>query len=210
MTASCPHCGEAVDTTAEKLNEPVECPECHNPFEMVIPKSRVDEVRDISGEEAEATGLADEVEERTLLVRHPAMFRAHPFYFTGWMILLAGGIYAVTYGITATTPLAIWAGLALVAVTCCALLVWWLRNLAVTVTVTADRTILQEGFFSRETSEVQHDDVRNIQLDQSMIERILCVGDIGISSSGQDDLEIVARQMPGPDEIVDTIRKNQT
>jgi len=78
-----------------------------------------------------------------------------------------------------------------------------------TLTVTNDRTIYQRGFVSRETSEVQHDDVRNIQLDQSFVQRLLNVGGVSISSSGQDDIEVVAKRLPNPKRIIELIRANQ-
>jgi len=61
---------------------------------------------------------------------------------------------------------------------------WMLLSQFTTLTVTDDLTIYQEGFVSRETSEVQHNDVRNIQLDQSFVQRLLGIGGVSISSSG--------------------------
>ena len=78
-----------------------------------------------------------------------------------------------------------------------------------TLTVTDDRTTYQEGFVSRETSEVQHNDVRYIQLDQSLVQRLLGIGGVSISSSGQDNLEIVANRLPNPKRIIELIRANQ-
>jgi len=42
------------------------------------------------------------------------------------------------------------------------------------------------------------------------MQRLLKVGDIGIASSGQDDMEIVAKRLPHPKQIIDRIRENQT
>ena len=89
------------------------------------------------------------------------------------------------------------------------LFVWWIRNVFVTLKVTNNRTILQRGLINRSVSEVQHDDVRNIRLDQSFPERIFGVGTIGISSAGQSNVEIVAENMPRPARIIELIRANQ-
>lgn len=210
LSSECPHCQAPVEVPSEKLGEPVECPKCDNPFTMQVPTADVSRVREISDEQAkQQSGLADEVDERTLLTTHPVMFRAHPFYFAGIVVVLALGLYGVVHGLWAPWALAMWGGLVLAALASLALLIWWIGTLALTLTVTESRTILKKGIISRETSEVQHDDVRNIQLDQSMFERIFHVGDIGISSSGQDDLEIVARSLPSPEKIVELIRANQ-
>ena len=48
-----------------------------------------------------------------------------------------------------------------------------------------------------------------IHIDQTMIERILNVGDISASSAGQEDIEIVARGFRNPEKIVEQIRRFQ-
>ena len=51
------------------------------------------------------------------------------------------------------------------------------------------------------TSEVLHDHVRNVEIRQSFLQRITKVGSLGISSSGQDGIEIEVRDMPKPYEL---------
>jgi uncharacterized membrane protein YdbT with pleckstrin-like domain len=86
---------------------------------------------------------------------------------------------------------------------------WWLEVISATLTVTTKRTIHRTGILSRQTSEVRHNDVRNLQLDQSALERLFGVGDIAISSAGQANLEIVADAIPHPERIIETIRERQ-
>ena len=86
---------------------------------------------------------------------------------------------------------------------------WLLQTRFESLTITNERTIWARGVFDRETSEVQHDDVRNIQMQQSLIDRILGVGRIAISSAGQDDMEIDIRGIPKPNQVADTVRSCQ-
>ncbi len=86
---------------------------------------------------------------------------------------------------------------------------WLLQTRFESLTITNERTIWAQGVFDRETSEVQHDDVRNIQMQQSLIDRILGVGRIAISSAGQDDMEIDIRGIPKPNQVADTVRSCQ-
>jgi uncharacterized membrane protein YdbT with pleckstrin-like domain len=75
--------------------------------------------------------------------------------------------------------------------------------------VTTKRTVMHRGFFSRATSEVVHDNIRNIQVDQTFLQRVFGVGRIGISSSGQDGVEIQVNHLREPDklrEIIDLYR----
>lgn len=211
FVAKCPHCSQTVEATTEKLCEPVDCPHCDRPFEIEIPKAEVDAVRDIPDQEAAQSGrLVQEIPEQVLVKTHPAMFRAHPFRFVGCLLLLGLGGAGVFYGVTWSNPLALWSGAACLLAGLALLAIWWALVLATTLTVTDRRTTLRKGLFARTTSEVEHDDIRNVQMDQSVFERIFHVGDIGISSSGQDDLEVVARSIPHPNTVARIIRENQS
>jgi uncharacterized membrane protein YdbT with pleckstrin-like domain len=117
-------------------------------------------------------------EERVLYSTHAAMVRTHPILFA--LCVLAIALYGL--------------GLLL-------LLFWWLGCRATTVTVTDKRTILRTGLFSKHTSEVFHKDVRNIQVDQSLGQRVFGVGTISISTAAQSDFEIIVSGIPNPDGV---------
>lgn len=116
--------------------------------------------------------------EATEYKAHPSMFRNNPLGF----ILSVALIAAVGLGLLI-------------------LLVWWLRCLGTTLTVTNKRTILRRGILSKYTTEVYHSDVRNVQVDQSMFQRIFGVGTIGISSAGQSGIEITVSGVAHPADI---------
>jgi hypothetical protein len=81
----------------------------------------------------------------------------------------------------------------------------WLKYLGEKIQVTNKRTILRRGFFSKQTTEVLHDHVRNIQVTQTFWNRVFDVGTLGISSSGQEGIEIVAWNIPHPEDVKRTI-----
>ncbi|QDV40929.1 Bacterial membrane flanked domain protein [Stieleria neptunia] len=224
LSTTCPYCNHDVDSTIEHLDGPVVCPECHKPFELEMPTAVVTSVENIDGESVGKHRLAAEPEERTLGTVHPVVFRARPVatLILGTLFLVAAvalvlsitGLAIAGYSLDETARLGpasllTWACAITLVVIVAVVSYWMIQSRFTTLTVTDDRTIYQRGIISRETSEVQHDDVRNIQLDQSFGERLLRVGDIGISSSGQDDLEVVAKRLPHPDSIIKLIRGNQ-
>ena len=116
--------------------------------------------------------------ERVLYTAHPSMFRNRPISF----LLCVAAI--PLWGI----------GLAI-------LLIWWFRTLRTALIVTDRRTVLRKGLFSKYTTEVMHCDARNVQLGQTFFQRILGVGAVGISSSGQSGIEIEVAGMPRPGKI---------
>lgn len=117
----------------------------------------------------EATG------ETVLLETHPSMFRESPLVFILFLLLIP------VFGV----------GLVL-------LLGWWVLNKANHLTVTDKRLIHRKGLLSRHTNEVLHRDIRNVQIMQSFSQRVFRTGDLGVSSSGQDEIEIQFRGLADP------------
>ncbi|WP_372715746.1 PH domain-containing protein [Novipirellula sp.] len=224
LTTKCPYCNHEVDTTIEHLDGPVVCPSCEKPFEVEMPTAVVSSVRDVDEKVARENRMASKPDERTLIEVHPVVFRARPIAtlvvaIVGLaaivlMIMSVAGMSLAGYALDETmvlgpASLLIWLCAITLLVIAAVISYWMLLSQFTSLTVTDDRTIYRQGIVSRETSEVQHDDVRNIQLDQSFMQRLLKVGGVGISSSGQDDLEVVAHRLPHPDRIIELIRENQ-
>ncbi len=122
-----------------------------------------------------------EHEARVLYEAHPAMFRNHPFYF-----VLCIALCVVVVGVIL-------------------LLIWYFQVLGTKLVITEDCTTLRRGVFSKYTNEVMHDSVRNVQVGQTFFQRILGVGNIGISSAGQSGVEIFVRGIPDPERVRDLI-----
>ena len=122
-----------------------------------------------------------EIPEKVLYESHPSMFRNQPVWFVLTVVLCLVGV-----------------GLAIFAV-------WFIKCKGTTLTVTEDRTRLRTGLLSKSITEVWHQDIRNVQLNQTFFQRIFDVGSIGISSAGQGGLEIFVTGIPRPDHVKDLI-----
>ncbi len=123
--------------------------------------------------------------EQVLYESHPAMFGNHPVGFVLSVILCAAGIGLII------------------------LLIWYLRCLGTTLTVTNEQTTLRRGILSKYTTDIFHENVRNIIVQQSFFQRVFGVGYVGISSAGQSDIEIEVSGIPDPErvkEIIDNCR----
>lgn len=139
--------------------------------------------------------------EQELYRKNPSMFRNHPLLYLSNLILIGGGV-----GLSVTVNL--WLGLGLSGLGVLIWLIWWMNMISITLTVTDKRTILRKGLLSKYTNEVFHISVRNIEINQGIIQRIFNVGDIVIaSSSGQADLEIAVRGIPEPETVKQLINK---
>lgn len=222
----CPHCERVAEVDAYRVGEVITCPNegCGKAFRIAVPAGRPAQrgasARRIDRDDGSLSPTSDE----TLLFKtHPAFVRPRLFKALGVAIGGIGGCVALglwanaRWEIGAVDPdwatapewLLLSLGCLLAGGALMMFFWWWVLSLFTTVTVTNKRTTFQEGIVSRKTSEVQHDDVRNIQIDQNILERLLGIGDIAISSSGQDDMEIQAKGIPSPDRLAKVIRKNQ-
>lgn len=117
------------------------------------------------------------MEEQKLYEAHPSMFRNHATWFVLSVILIPVGLGLVI------------------------LLIWYLQCLGTTLTVTNERITLRKGILSKYTNEIYHTDVRNVQVSQSMLQRVFRVGKIGVATAGHGDVEIIVSGMPDPQKV---------
>lgn len=89
------------------------------------------------------------------------------------------------------------------------MIIWYLKCIGTVLTVTNKRTTLRKGLLSKSTNEVWHDAVRNVQLSQSMFQRIFSTGTLAISSAGQSGMEIEVKGIPNPNKAKEAIDQNR-
>ncbi len=229
LVYQCPHCHAVMEIEPQLVGEHVTCVNCQKPFEAAASQSvPIAESPAAKSRRTEHHPVVDAPadEERELQTLHPAMFRNHPFWYTFLILMLACGLTGVglVFARQANMDLSaleipdspllegnilLWTRNVLIVVSAVAYLIWRVKTWFITLRITSERTIYQQGLIARSTSEVRHDDVRNLQIDQSLLERLLDVGSIAISSAGQDDCEIRAHGIPDPSGIVEAIRMRQ-
>ena len=121
--------------------------------------------------------------------------------------LLAGGLVVlVGVGVVLGTGAA-GAGFAIIAIAAAFLVVPYVKTLASEFSVSSERAVQRTGLISRSTSEVELSDVRNVQVSQGALQRLLGVGDVLISSAGQGGFEIRFVGIADPQGVADTVRQ---
>ena len=215
LTYQCPHCKSNVRVASAMMGELVDCPECNRQFQAEAPIARPSSDEFGRGSSARKTVEQHADDERVLREVHPAVFRSH-ILLTLLMILAGiGGIAAILmqlagaalFGLEGVTLLIL--GSVLLAAGLVYFLFRWVQAMSTTLRVTTERTIAIRGLISKSTNEVQHDDVRNIKSERNLWERMFNYGDIALSSSGQDDMEIMVYDIPDPEGIIKIIRTHQ-
>jgi uncharacterized membrane protein YdbT with pleckstrin-like domain len=82
-----------------------------------------------------------------------------------------------------------------------------LKILGAHYSITDTVAVQREGIISRNTSEVEVRDIRNIQVKQGVLERLFGLGSVLISTAGQGGIEIVFWGIKQPQAIAETLRK---
>lgn len=195
----CDKCEQVIEVDDSQRGAKIDCPHCGD----------VNKVPSPATDRATAAGLPpDSGPETQVMMVRPAFWRGAPFLSLGmalFPLLLWGGLNWLT---ELSTSVLLKVLLVSGALCWIPLVIWWLVvTRGATLEITNKRTIQRKGLFSRATSEVLHDHVRNIQVDQSFVERVLQVGTVGISSSGQDGIEVQVRNLPNPRKIRSVIDK---
>lgn len=159
---------------------------------------------------AEAGLPPDHGPEVVVMTIRPAMFRAHPVEIGLLWVAIVGCVVSGLIGLFRAWPTWVVITLGVVVFVAAAWMgVYWLQTRFVALRVTNKRTVEVRGLLSRSTSEVLHDNIRNVQVNQTFRQRVFGVGRIGLSSSGQDGVEIEVENLPNPlrlREVIDLYR----
>jgi uncharacterized membrane protein YdbT with pleckstrin-like domain len=116
---------------------------------------------------------------------HPAMFRAHPFWFILCVLLIAA------FGI----------GIIL-------LLYWYIKTRATALTVTDQELMYERGILSKDRTSVSLKHIRSVNIAQGFVNRVMGVGTVQVSTAG-DLPEFTIADMPDPYVIQETITRAQ-
>lgn len=195
ITIKCDKCDKPFEVDNTKAGQKVECPACGDT--NLVPAAAAHTDR------AAAAGFPPDSgpEQRVLIVRK-AMFRAHPLLISALFLVafggLIGGIIMAFTVIGLMWAIVAWA-FSLIAFAW--LGIWKFLTLDETLEITNKRSILHRGILRKNTTEVLHDNIRNVQVDQSFWNRVWNVGTMGISSSAQAGVEIEARHIPKPHHV---------
>ena len=216
FTFQCPHCGKPNAVGQDALDRPTTCGDCGLPFSTTIPAGRlmVQDGEQWKPASTQGAAVLAEQEEKTVLTINPAVYRENPIQTLVLTLLVLGGLTLVLLNIgkveLGVMHAVLVAAGALAALAAGAVLVGrFVNSRFESLTITSQRSIWARGLINRRTSEVQHDDIRNIQVQQNLIDRIVKAGTVSISSAGQDDMEIVAQGIPNPQRVLEAIRTYQ-
>lgn len=232
---NCDNCDRLLEVPDDQAGTKVRCPDCGDM--NVIPQGapaaavgsggggsgvgkgpaearaiRPDSSAAVPDRAAAAGYPPDSGPEQPVLKVRPAWFRSRPIAFSLVALGLLGGAVGTIYFwqfAEQNREWIMWPCLVLAVATLGVMVWWWIQTLSAALEITNKRTVERRGLFSRATSEVLHDSIRNVTIDQSFWDRVWRVGELGIASAGHDGIEIHIDNIPHPNkvrEIIDLYR----
>lgn len=173
----CPYCGEEILAKAKK------CKHCGEFLDAALRAEQQQAAAPPAAAQPPVSKKEYPSAETTEFTGHPAMFANRPLFFIICIFLIPAGL-----------------GLGLII-----LFFWWLNVMGTTLTITTRKTILRKGILSKHTNEVYHSDIRNVQVSQTLGQRMFGVGKIGISSAGQSGIEVQVSGLKNPVKLKEMI-----
>jgi uncharacterized membrane protein YdbT with pleckstrin-like domain len=137
---------------------------------------------------------------------HPSWRSILSFYIKGLLIAIVAGVIAglITRlaGRTVNVPAVAAAVLVVFVVV---LVLALLRRIATTYTISNQRLTIRTGIFSQALHETRLERVQNVNYEQSVVERVLRIGDVTFDTAGEAGYNFAFRGVAEPHQIVRTV-----
>jgi uncharacterized membrane protein YdbT with pleckstrin-like domain len=137
---------------------------------------------------------------------HPSWRAILDFYVKGLVIVIvAGAIAGVITRVSSHSVSVPWVALIVVVGFLVVVIAGLLRRISTTYTITNRRLTITTGIFSREQHETRLERVQNVNTSQSVLERILRIGDVQFDTAGSAEFNFAFLGVTQPHEIVRTV-----
>jgi uncharacterized membrane protein YdbT with pleckstrin-like domain len=141
------------------------------------------------------------------------MFQGHPswrsiiaFYIKGlFVVLIAAFVVGIVTKITGDGTDGGLVALVAVVGVAVVVLAGLIKRITVHYTITTRRLHIKRGIISREIQETRLERVQNVNYDQSVLQRLLQVGDVDFDTAAGDDYNFIFAGVANPDEVVEQV-----
>jgi uncharacterized membrane protein YdbT with pleckstrin-like domain len=144
--------------------------------------------------------------EQVMFEGHPSWRSILDFYVKGLLVVaLCAFVVDIVSGIgdggadTGLVWLVAIVGVALV------LLVGFIKRIATSYTITNRRLHIKRGIVSRDVQETRLERVQNVNYNQSVIQRVLQIGDVDFDTAAGDDYNFVFAGVAEPADVVEQV-----
>jgi uncharacterized membrane protein YdbT with pleckstrin-like domain len=146
-------------------------------------------------------------EEHVIFAGHPSWRGTLSFYVRGAVIALIGAaiaaaVTAIGSGFSVGVVIAVF-----VVVMALVILAGFLFRFSTTYTITNQRLTIERGILAKHMQQTRVERVQNVNTDQTLLDRILRVGQVDFDTAGSDDSDFTFRGVANPDQVVRAVDK---
>jgi uncharacterized membrane protein YdbT with pleckstrin-like domain len=147
--------------------------------------------------------------ERVIFQGHPSWRSVLGFYLKGLLLTaLAGGVAALVTAIGGSVDTGVVAAVAAAAFVL-VLIVGFVKRIATTYTITNERLHIHRGIVARKVQQTRIERVQNVNIDQSVLERLLQIGKVDFDTAGTDDSDFTFTGVSQPEEVMQAVEQAQ-
>ena len=147
--------------------------------------------------------------ERVIFQGHPSWRSVLGFYIQGLVFTaLVAGVAALVTVIADELDLGIVVLAALLAFAL-VLVVGFVKRVATTYTITNQRLHIRRGIVARKIQQTRIERVQNVNINQSVLERVLSVGKVDFDTAGTDDSDFTFAGVSRPESVMQAVEQAQ-
>ncbi|MBA2764413.1 MAG: PH domain-containing protein [Thermoleophilaceae bacterium] len=144
--------------------------------------------------------------EEIIFEGHPSWRATLAFYIKGEFVAVAiGAAFAGATALLGGRAKIFEAILIAVAIAVLVLAVGFVKRYATTYTVTNRRLNIRRGLIARKVQETRLERVQNVNYSQSVLQRMLQVGDVDFDTAAGDDYNFIFAGVSEPEEVVERV-----
>jgi membrane protein YdbS with pleckstrin-like domain len=226
LTYRCPHCHHANEVEASLVDQAVICAACQKPFQAELPSAQPEPAVIVppeaqtevaaagsapaangNGQAMRAQPLPTQDQEVEVFTIQPLMFRRFPGRCALYVLMIVVGLIGLGFWLVEGWSVLAVLGVALAVLGGLRLLTWWLRNRQTSLTATNKRLILRAGALSSHSTEIPYGEITDVRAHQGLLNRLMDVGDITLTTNLAEKKEIVVMGVPDPEGVAERIRK---
>ena len=148
--------------------------------------------------------------ERLIFEGHPSWRSILGFYITGLLLIaLAGAAAAVATNVADDEVDSGLVTLVVVGLLVLLLIAGYVKRLFTTYTITTHRLHIRRGIIARAEQQTQVNRVQNVNTNQSMLQRMLMIGDVDFDTAAGDDYEFRFAGVASPSAVVEAVHRAQ-
>lgn len=147
--------------------------------------------------------------ERVIFQGHPSWRSVLGFYLQGTLLAaLAAGVAALVTLIAGGFEAGVVVAVALAALAL-VLVVGFVKRVATTYSITNQRLHIKRGIVARKIQQTRIERVQNVNITQSVVERLMRVGKVDFDTAGTDDSEFSFLGVASPEEVMQAVEQAQ-